>query len=331
MTIRECRNRPGEFELIHQLFAPLSRDLPGAFGLRDDVALLTPPDGHQVVLKTDAIVEGVHFRKCDPPETIAKKALRVNISDFAAKGADPRAYLLALALPAWPDMKWLEHFAKGLAEDQAAFGVTLAGGDTDRTAGVLSIAVMMTGFVPEGTMIRRDGAKPGDAVFVTGTIGDAGGGLDVLNADASVQEGWEEVLVSRYLVPHPRLAFGQRLRGLASGALDISDGLIADLWHIAEVSLVHIEIDALRVPVSRELVLLRGESEAAIARAATSGDDYEIAFTAPPTRRKEIEDMAAVTNTPVTEIGRVTAGEGVALLDAQGRPISLASKGYSHF
>jgi len=331
MTSSISSGRPGEFELIRVLFAPLSRGLPGAFGLTDDVAVVVPPDGHDIVLKTDAVVEGVHFHTSDPPETIAKKALRVNISDFAAKGAIPRAYLLALALPHWPDMAWLEHFARGLGEDQGEFGVTLAGGDTVSTPGALTVVVMMTGFVPRGTLIRRNGAVPGDIVYVTGTIGDAGGGLELVKAEPARRADWETELIARYHLPRPRLAFGQALRGIARASLDVSDGLIADLAHIAESSHVRIEILAGRVPLSDGLRRLYGEETSAMMRAATAGDDYEIAFTAGPEHRDAIKETAARTNTRVTEIGRVAAGEGAVLIDDRGDEVFLARKGYTHF
>lgn len=323
--------RPGEFEIIKAIFAPLSRSHPGAFDLTDDVAVLAPPAGHELVLKTDAIVEGVHFNRNDPPDSIARKALRVNISDFAAKGASPNVYLLVLALPDWPDRRWLEQFAKGLAEDQAEFNVTLAGGDTDRTPGALTIAITLTGFVKQGTLIRRSGAKPGDAVFVTGSIGDAGAGLDVLRHDVVTPGSAAEHVVSRYRVPRPRLAFGTMLTGLASAALDVSDGLIADLGHIAGVSGVRIVVEAHRVPLSDALVQLRGRNLSTIAEACTAGDDYEIAFTAPEVRRGAIFEAAARSHTVVTEIGRVISGAQVGLLDERGHEIALARKGYTHF
>jgi thiamine-monophosphate kinase len=329
--MKKNSGRPGEFEIIKTYFSPLSRRHPGAFGLTDDVAVLAPPAGHDVVLKTDAIVEGIHFNRSDPPDTVAKKALRANISDFAAKGATPSVYLLALALPDWPDGQWLEQFAKGLAEDQAEFDVTLAGGDTNRTPGALTVAVTMIGFVPQGTVVRRSGAKLGEVVFVTGTIGDAGAGLALLKRQADACGAAEEDLISRYRVPRPRLAFGRRLRGVATAALDVSDGLIADLGHVAEVSHVRIEVDAVRVPLSEALVELRGRDISAIAEAATAGDDYEIAFCAPASCRPLIERIADETNTPVTEVGRATAGEGVALVDAQGHEIKLERCGYTHF
>lgn len=323
--------RPGEFEIIKTYFAPLSRAHPGAFGLTDDVAVLSPPAGHDLVLKTDAVVESVHFNRSDPPNTIAKKALRANISDFAAKGATPSVYLLALALPDWPDGHWLEQFAKGLAEDQAEFNVTLAGGDTDRTPGALTVAVMMTGFVPHGTVIRRSGAKPGDVVFVTGTVGDAGAGLALLKGDSVPRNSGEEYLIARYRVPRPRLAFGRSLRGIATAALDVSDGLIADLGHVAEVSHVRIEVDAVHVPLSDAFIQLRGRDISVIAEAATAGDDYEIAFCARPYCRPLLERIAAETNTRVTEVGRVIAGEGVALVNEEGHEIKLDRRGYAHF
>jgi thiamine-monophosphate kinase len=331
MTSSTSSHRPGEFELIRKLFAPLSRALPGAFALTDDVAILSPPKDQELVLKTDALVEGVHFRRSDPPGTIAKKALRVNLSDFAAKGATPRAYLLALALPDWPDLAWLEQFAGGLGEDQDVFEIALAGGDTVRTPGAMTIAVTMTGFVPNNTIIRRSGAKAGDDVYVTGTIGDSGAGLRLLESNATELTDAGCELVSRYHVPRPRIAFGRALRGLATASLDVSDGLVADLAHIADVSAVKIEIGAGGVPLSPAYRQLAGEDIAAVARAATSGDDYEIAFTAPPGNRAEIARAATSSATQITCIGRVAVGEGVVLLDRDGREIALARKGYTHF
>lgn len=329
MTSSTSSSRPGEFELIRKLFAPLSRGFPGAFELTDDAAAITPPPGHDIVLTTDAVVEGVHFFNDDPPETIAKKALRVNLSDLAAKGARPHAYLVALALPDWIDHSWLESFARGLGEDQAEFGVTLAGGDTVRTPSALMIAITLTGFVSEGTILRRAGARPGDRVFVTGTIGDAGAGLALLKDHSNLSEA--AALIARYRVPEPRLMFGQGLGGVASAALDVSDGLVADLGHIAETSGVRIEINAQNVPLSEAYVSLHGRTTASLIRAATAGDDYEIAFTAPPERRAEIETVARRTNTLVTEIGLVAAGESVRLLDGQGCEIPVDRKGYAHF
>jgi thiamine-monophosphate kinase len=256
----------------------------------------------------------------------------MNLSDLAAKGAAPMAYMLALSLPDWSDLAWLEAFARGLSEDQREFGIALIGGDTTHTPGPLTLAITALGSIPRGTMIRRSGAKVDDIVFVSGNVGDAGGGLAILKRESgSVPDEVREVLVARYRIPSPRLALGLALRGIASAALDVSDGLLADLAHIAETSKVQIEIDAACIPVSPALRMLWGDDQAARIRAATAGDDYEIAFTAPEANRTGVLQAAASACVAVTEIGRVTAGEGTTLLDASGRPIAVPRAGYTHF
>jgi thiamine-monophosphate kinase len=331
MTNSNSDRRPGEFALIAQLFAPLSRGAPGAFGLTDDVALLTPPPGRELVLTTDALVEGVHFLAGDPPDSVARKALRANLSDLAAKGAEPAGYLMALSLPDAVPMTWLESFARGLAEDQRAFGIALLGGDTTRTPGPLSIAISLIGWIPAGKLIRRAGAKPGDLVFVSGTIGDAGGGLDLLKGNENMSGEHSNFLIERYRLPVPRIVLGQGLHGLASAALDVSDGLLADLGHICEVSEVGMTIEASRIPLSPALQALRGNADEAVARAATSGDDYEIAFTMPADRRNALSALAVKANTNVSEIGRVETGHGIHLVDSGGRQIPVSRAGYAHF
>ena len=322
-------DRPSEFALIAQIFAPLA-EAPGAFGLTDDAALLPARAGHDLVVTTDALVEGVHFLGDDPPASIAKKALRANLSDLAAKGAEPAGYLLALSLPGRIDMPWLEAFARGLGEDQKRFTVPLLGGDTTATPGPLTLAVTALGHVPAGAMIRRAGAKADDGVYVSGTIGDAGGGLALLTGKgADVGGSNAGVLIERYRLPSPRLALGRALRGVASAALDVSDGLIADLSHIAEVSRVRIVVEAGRIPRSSALRALWGDSPEAIVRAATAGDDYEIAFTA-STEGKVVE-AAKLGGVAVARIGRVDEGSGVALLDSNGREIQVARAGFTHF
>jgi thiamine-monophosphate kinase len=322
----------GEFELIARFFAPLARSAPGAFGLTDDAAVIAPPAGEELVVTTDALVEGVHFLRDDPPDTIAKKSLRMNLSDLAAKGAAPMAYLLALSLPDWTDRTWLEAFARGLAEDQHAFGVSLIGGDTTRTPGPLTLAITALGSVPRGTMIRRSGAKAGDLVFVSGTIGDAGGGLAMLKGEGgSISDVHRNTLIARYREPSPRVSLGLALRGIASAALDVSDGLLADLGHIADTSTVRIAIGAARIPLSPALRALWGDGAEACVRAASAGDDYEIAFTAREGDKRAVVRAAAEAGVPVAEIGRVLAGEGIELCDAAGREIAVPRKGYVHF
>jgi thiamine-monophosphate kinase len=320
--------RASEFELIAKLFAPLSAQAPGAYGLTDDAATIRIPDGEELVVTADLLTAAVHFRAEDEPRLIAKKALRTNLSDLAAKGAKPLGYLLSLALPRNWTMPWIESFAAGLREDQSEFSVALIGGDTTSTDGPMTAAITAFGSVPSGTMTRRNGAKPGDLVFVSGTIGDAGAGLAVLRGGMSNISGRDqEMLAGRYLLPQPRTALGQALRGKASAALDVSDGLLADLGHIAETSNVRISVSADRVPLS-DAVRNAGLS---VLDAATAGDDYEIAFTAPLSRRADILHAAADCGCPIAEIGRVESGTGVVLLDSSGREIPVSRKGYRHF
>ncbi len=314
--------RLSEFDLIEKLFAPLATS-PGAFGLKDDVATVAERRGCELVVTADAVVAGVDFFPGDPAPGVAKKALRVNLSDLAAKGAEPFGYLLTLLIPREIGRAYLKEFAEGLAQDQERFGVSLLGGDMSATPGPLSIAITAFGHVPAGRLVRRSGARAGDLVFVTGTIGDSGGGLALLKEPAlSSSASAHDSLIGRYRLPEPRIAFAPAVRD-ASASIDISDGLLADLGHVAEASGVRIVVAADRIPRSPELKALWGDGEEAIVRAAAAGDDYEIAFTAPTL----IQDA----QTPVTCIGRVEQGSGVELLDAAGREIATPRKGYRHF
>lgn len=298
--------------------------------MRDDVAVLAPPSGHQHVFKTDSTIESVHFRRTDPPGTVGRKALRRALSDLAAKGAEPSAWLLALALPAWPDMVWLESFATALAADGEEFGIPLVGGETNAMPGPLTITVTAIGHVPEGKLIRRNGAKERDGVFVTGTIGDAAAGL-VLSAGKGEADSEHEYLVSRYRVPRPRLSFGLAIRGIASAAIDISDGLLADCGHLADASHVRLIIEEARIPLSDEYRLLKGDRPEARTEAATAGDDYEIAFTAPESLAAAVGEAAGRTATAVTRIGVVETGSGIAITDESGTEIAVGRRGYTHF
>jgi thiamine-monophosphate kinase len=325
------KQRPGEFELIAELFAPLAT-APGAFKLTDDAAVITPPAGHDLIVTTDALVEGVHFFANDRPDLIAKKSLRVNLSDLAAKGSTPAGYLLVLSLPGRIDTDWLRSFAHGLAQDQREFGVSLLGGDTTATPGALTVAITAFGHVPAGKTIRRSGAQVGDLIYVTGTLGDAGAGLACLKEEGgSPSAADREYLVHRFQVPEPRMRLGAALIGLASSSLDVSDGLLADLDHMAETSAVRIEVEAARLPFSPALQHLWPDETQRMLQAATAGDDYEIAFTAPPHRREDIMQAAVDTGTTVSEIGRVVAGKRVALLDFKGHTIPVKRPGYVHF
>jgi thiamine-monophosphate kinase len=321
--------RPSEFQLIAELFAPLA-EAPGAFRLKDDAAVIAPPAGQELVITTDALVEGVHFLAEDPPLFVAKKALRVNLSDLAAKGAEAAGYLLALSLPSGVGMEWLTAFADGLRQDQREFNISLYGGDTTSTPGPLTIALTAFGFVPKGTMIRRAGAKPGDLVFVSGTIGDADAGLALLRQPQDTSHAVRDFLVHRYREPRPRLSLGHTLRGLATAALDVSDGLLADLGHIADTSGVRIEVDAHRLPLSAALQAVWGSDTQARIKAATAGDDYEIAFTVAPSSVEEVM-RAARDSAAITEIGRVVSGGEAVLMDREGSEIAVPKSGYTHF
>jgi thiamine-monophosphate kinase len=305
-----------EFELIARFFAPLAGE--GALGLKDDVALVPQRAGHDLIVTTDAISEGIDFFAFDPPGTVAQKALRVNLSDLAAKGAEPAGYLLTLLLPHSVQEEWLAAFTAGLASDQTEFGLSLLGGDTGATDGTLSIAVTVFGFVPQGKMVKRSGARRGDAVYVTGGIGDSGGGLAIFRREThALSDADRDHLTARYRVPQPPVAFAARLRDIAHASVDVSDGLIADLGHIASASGVRVVVEGELVPLSAALKALWGGD--ALLRAVTAGDDYQIAFTGPPGL-----------SGPFTRIGKVVTGEGVSL-SLDGREIAIHKSGYRHF
>lgn len=322
---------PSEFELIARLFAPLATS-SDALGLRDDAALITPPDNSELVVTADALVEGVHFFRADPADRIAKKALRVNLSDLAGKGAIPHGYLLVLSIPQWVDFHWLTRFSEGLRVDQERFQLSLLGGDTTATPGPLTIAITAIGTVGRGRMVSRSGARPGDDVFVTGTIGDAGAGLACLQGlCGKLSRSERQMLIDRYQVPEPRTSLGKVLPGVVSAALDISDGLIADIGHLASASNVRVEVHASKVPISEPVGHLWQDRREAWFRALTAGDDYEIAFTAPRTNHNAVGKLAAELGVSVSRIGRVLSGEGVFLLDEMGIEIPVQQKGYVHF
>lgn len=316
-----------EFGIIARYFAPLAG--PGAFELMDDAAVIPPRPGFDLVVTTDAIAEGVDFFAFDPAGTIAQKALRVNLSDLAAKGAAPAHYLLNLSLPPTITEQWLADFSAGLKAAQDRYGLTLLGGDTSATEGPLLIAVTAFGFVPSGRIVTRRGARAGDAVYVTGEIGMSGGGLAIFKREKhTLSEPDRDALIGRYRLPEPPVDFGPALMGRASAAVDVSDGLMADLGHLASASGVRIEVDGAQLPIPGYLKDWWGEG--AIVRAATAGDDYQIAFIAPPDQEAALVKTALDFDTRVTRIGRVMAGEG-AYLFLGGAEVALPRPGYRHF
>lgn len=322
--------RLGEFEFIARLLRPLASAVPGAEGLGDDTAHLAPPSGHEIVVTTDALVCGVHFLAHHPPDLIARKALRVNVSDLVAAGGRPWTYQLALALSDDVDDAWLVAFCEGLAADQREFGINLTGGDTVSTPGPLTIAVTALGLVPAGQSLHRAGANAGDAVFVSGTIGDGALGLCASKGELVGADGDDvAALADRYLLPRPRAALGPRLRGIASACMDVSDGLVGDLGHICARSAVAAVIDVARVPLSGPARRAIERDAALLELAITGGDDYELLFTAPARQRETISALAKEVGVPITEIGRIEAGEGVAVMRG-GNPMSLERPGYRH-
>ncbi|MGC2519553.1 MAG: thiamine-phosphate kinase [Burkholderiales bacterium] len=334
--MKEISTLPGEFELIARYFAPLAKGFPGAYGLLDDAAVIAPLPGHELVAKSDAIVGGVHFLPEDPPDLIARKALRVNLSDLAAKGAVPRAYMLDIMLPKTVTEEWIASFARGLARDQDAYAVHLIGGDTDSTPGPVTIAVMAFGDVLTGRMLRRGGALDGDTVYVTGTIGDAALGLKVLRGElAHPDTEAANFLVDRYRLPRPRVSLGPRLIGLASAAIDVSDGLLADLRHICEASELTAVIEAPRVPLSTAVRAALATNSEHIT-VLTGGDDYEILFTAPPAALDELTELSQTLDVPITAIGRMESPSigkkiQITVLDESGEPLTFDRSGWTHF
>jgi thiamine-monophosphate kinase len=323
-----------EDRLIARFFRPLAT-APGALGLIDDAAALTPPPGCDLVLTTDGVIAGVHFFADDRPEHIARKALRMNLSDLAAKGARPLGFLLSLALPADADEAWLGAFAAGLGDDAARYGCPLLGGDTDHTPGPTSVSIAAFGTVPQGAMVRRSTAKPGDCIVVTGTIGDAALGLK-LRQKPDLAQGWGLTdaaaahLQERYLLPQPRNALAAAVLRHASAAIDVSDGLAGDLAKLCRASSVAADIDVARVPLSDAAGAALAATPALLETALGGGDDYEIALTLPPDRLASFHAAADTAGVAVTEIGRVAAGEGVRFM-RDGETLTFTRPSYSHF
>ena len=313
---------PAEFALIARHFASLAG--PGALGLGDDAAVFAPPPGRELVVAADAMVAGVHFLPDDPADLVGRKLLRVNLSDLAAMGAVPLHYLMTVSAPrATPDA-WFAGFAAGLAADQREFGLTLLGGDTTTTPGPLTLSLTILGHVAPGTALRRNGARDGDLIFVTGTIGDGALGLLAARGELPDADGF---LAGRYRRPQPRLALGARLHSIAHAAMDVSDGLVQDLSHLCRAAGLAAVIEAGRVPLSpparaadrRELCL-------------TGGDDYELLLAVPPERAAALAAASAATFIPVTRIGAFHAGPPAVTVRApDGTPIPLARGGWSHF
>ena len=326
----------GEERLIARHFRPLATH-PGALGLIDDAAVVGVPSGHDLVVKTDAIIGGVHFFADDPPDAVAKKALRVNLSDLAAKGAKPLGFLLSIALPTGIGDEWLEGFSAGLRADADRFGCPLFGGDTDRTPGPVTISISAFGTVPHGTMVLRSGAKTGDRIVVTGSIGDAAIGL-VLRRDPQAARRWgldpamQEHLLRRYLVPEPRNAIAEALRRHAHGGMDISDGLAGDLAKMCRASHVTAVVEVARVPLSEAARRALAAEPGLIDAILTGGDDYEVLASVAESEVGDLAAEAAAAGVTATEIGTFEVGEGRArFLGRDGAELAFVRPSFSHF
>ncbi len=323
-----------EFDLIARYFAPLAAAAPGAFALTNDAALVDVPDGRSLVTTVDSMVAGVHFRDEDRPTEIAAKLLAVNLSDLAAMGARPFGYLVAASFPQTVEEAWIAEFAAGLGSEQAIFGISLLGGDTTSTTGPLTLSLTAFGHVPSGKCLQRATARAGDDIYVSGWLGDAALGLDILSGrlQASSTEARAQ-LVRRYLRPTPRLALGAALleMELASAALDVSDGLVADLGHMARQSGLAAGIEWAALPLSPAARAQLARDAALRQRVLGGGDDYELVFAAAPVGRADIAKLARRLDLPLTRIGSLSPGSGVSVRDEAGRRIAVTKAGWAHF
>ena len=304
-----------EYSLITRYFVPLAEHFSGSLFLSDDAAILDVPAGQQLVITKDSISEGVHFIGNEAPALIAKKLLRTNLSDLAAMGATPYCYFLSIALPTPLDESYIQAFASGLADDQKTFLIHLAGGDTITTKSAATFSITAHGLVPHGKALRRNGAKVGDIIYVSGTLGDAALGLQQLKTG-----GTDQYLINRYQLPQPRVSLGESLRDIATSCIDISDGLLADMNHICKASNVGADIHQTHLPLSAAAHKQVEKDAANWAYIYAGGDDYELLFTLPEgTKAPQY----------CTAIGRITQGHRVRLLDDE-TEITPERLGYSH-
>lgn len=315
-----------EFSRIARYFAPLAGE--GAFGLTDDAALIAAPLGAQLVTTTDSVIAGVHCIGDESADMLAHKLVRRNLSDLAAMGASPYAYLVSLVLAKDTPDSWFAAFAHGLAECQDLYGHTLIGGDTAAGNGPLVLTLTAFGTLTAAPLLRS-GAQAGDALYVSGTLGDSALGLDILQSRLQSEHG--DALIQRYRYPEPRLSLGKRLHGIAHSCMDISDGLLQDAAHIARAGKVAITIAAEALPLSLPARMALTADPSLLRRIVSGGDDYELLFTAAESAADALRAIAAESGVAITRIGSVCEGSGVTLLDGSGAGIPLREQGYTHF
>jgi len=322
----------GEFDIIARYFnreglAATSAHPGVRVGIGDDCALIQTDLQHELALSLDVLVEGVHFLKDAPADEVARRAMAVNLSDLAATGATPLGFTLGLTLPA-ADEAWLQKFSDGLLESAQRYGCPLLGGNLAR--GPLQIAIQVQGTVPRGCALLRSGARVGDLIYVSGALGGAGLALSWLLGELTADAALAQRLAAYHYRPEPRLALGQALVGRASAAQDISDGLLADLGHLTRASGIGARVHTDRIPVAPDAIALLNETDA-LALALSAGEDYELVFTLPPVCGAEVEELAAAGGVRLTCVGEIVSGAGVQLVDAHGRTLPFAQKGWEHF
>ena len=324
-----------EFDLIKSYFAPLTKNYPEAYNLENDAALISEDADRSTVVTMDTLVEGVHFFSTDPADDIARKVLRVNLSDLAAMGARPKGYTLSISYNASISNDWVKLFTQGLAEDQKKFQCNLMGGDTVFSVGPLTLSLTCFGSVPRGKCLYRTTGEEGDDIWVSGTIGDSAVGLKLLKEEInSNYPAATSFLIDRYRVPQPKTELGIALleQGISKTALDISDGLLADVNHIAKGSNLQARITSSRIPLSKAFKdVFKTALGPDICLAATGGDDYELLFTSHRKNRQELIEISDKLNTPITRIGVLAKGTGVLLLDQENREITVDQYGWEHF
>lgn len=319
-----------EFNLIKKYFLPLAGQYEGSLKLADDAALIAPPPGKDIVVTKDAITEGVHFLGDEDASLVARKLLRVNLSDLAAMGATPLCYFLGVMLPRDIGEEWIRHFALGLKEDQLRYSIALAGGDTVATLGAVSLSLTAMGTVEKGMALKRSGAQAGDAVYVSGTLGDSALGLKLLQGRLDAPEAVREFLEHRYFLPEPHIALGHKLLGIATSCMDVSDGLLQDLGHICEASGVAAKVHRHLLPRSKAAQALLDMDHSLWDAVTGGGDDYQLLFTVPPGRESMMHSIAHELELPLSKIGVIEKGQGVTLLDGSGKPMPAAA-GFRHF
>ena len=325
-----------EFDLISNVFGPLAANAPGSLNLTDDAAIISPRSDQELVVTADTIVEGVHFRSEDPPVMVGVKALGVNLSDLAAMGASPHGYTLSAAWPPRVSTTWIRDFALGLKAMQERHFIYLLGGDTVATPGPISLSVTAFGLVEKGKAVRRSGARPGDLLYVTGTLGDAALGLRLLMGEdfGHLTNNFQSDLIARYQQPQPRTTCSDLVRKHATSAIDVSDGLVADVAHLASASKVQIVIRRSSIPLSAAARQVIANDHGQVNHVWGGGDDYELAFTAPRGSQvyKQISESSDV---PITEIGEVIMADGnagaVTLVDDNDNAIDVDTGGFRHF